>query len=74
MTKAMLKEIAKRVAKLQQGEQFIIRNLLKDVWDQIEHPTKFGIDFKKAVDEGRITNLKFVSSEKPPRHNRYERI
>lgn len=74
LTNKRLDLINTRVVNLNIGDRFIVRDLLEDIWGQISHPKQFGIEFKKAVDDGRIKNLRFISSEQPPRHNLYEKV
>jgi hypothetical protein len=73
---AIIKYTSKKITNLNIGQQFELKELIAEDWDNIgEHgnKNKAGKIFKKLIDSGHIKNVKFIHT-KTNNHSLYERI
>ena len=70
------KLIQKKVDQMKVSEEKDARTILgEDIWEKIQKPKAFGREFKKAVEEGEIENLKHMDElPNSGRHDIYRRI
>lgn len=59
---AILNIAIQRAAALPHGEEFTIKKLMSDLWDNIESPRSFGREFKKRVTNMMVASQKGVNS------------
>lgn len=69
----LLPVINQRVLNLKKGDKFTTKSLLADRWHQIDSPTKFGNDFRKAVNNGDIPNVTVIAIQTSGRKREYQR-
>lgn len=57
MNPNLIKEVTKRINKLQKGKKFTVKELFGDDWDKYSKnvgPNQFGKDFKKEYDNKNL--------------------
>lgn len=56
------------------GEEFDVKTLMGDDWGAVQGKQAFGIQFKKAVQDGTLTGVQHVRLDNSPRRDIYKRI
>ncbi len=74
MTDELLTIINNRIKVKSKGSLFTAKELLADIWGNIDDPKQFGLEFRNAVESGSIQRAEFVKIRTSGRENEYKKV